>query len=59
MESGQLYELLPDAQGREIRIELVFEHAPNEEAATFLAAAKSQLEAAGVELLPVALPDGY
>lgn len=59
VKSGQLYETLSAAQGREIRIELVFEHALNGAAATFLAAAKNQLEAVGVEFSPAALPEGY
>lgn len=59
VKSGQLYEKLPAAHGRAVRIELVFEHAPNEAAATFLAAAKDQLRAVGVEFSAAALPEGY
>lgn len=58
-ESGQLYETLPAAKGREIRIELVSQHAPNGAADAFLTAAKNQLEAIGVEFLPTALPGAY
>ncbi|MBN6207459.1 hypothetical protein JYK21_13375 [Ralstonia pickettii] len=59
VKSGQLYETLPAAHGRDIRIELVCEHAPNALAATFLIAAKKQLNAVGVEFFAAALPEGY
>ena len=57
--SGQLYEVLPDARDKGIRIELIHEHAPDEKAIEFLTAIKEQLNSIGLEFMATTLPEGY
>lgn len=57
--SGQLVESLPNAKGRPIRIELVQQYQPTENALRFLKAAKQQLEEMGLEFTFHPLPTGY
>ncbi|WP_051711574.1 DUF6572 domain-containing protein [Andreprevotia chitinilytica] len=57
IKSGQFLEVLPNSQGRAIRIELIYQHQPSEEASRFLGAAKKQLDAMGVEFAYSALPE--
>jgi hypothetical protein len=59
IKSGQLIEKLPEAKGRPIRIELVHEHLPTENAHRFVGAATRQLRDIGVQLTIRALPDGF
>jgi putative hemolysin len=57
--SGQLYEMLPEARGKEIRIELIHEHAPNEMVVNFFVAVEKQLKSMGLEFTAKALPEDY
>lgn len=57
--SGQLYAALPDARDREIRIELIHEHALDEKANELLTVVKEQLKSIGLEFTATTLPGGY
>ncbi len=59
IKSGQLFEVLPDSKGREVRIELIYQFQPSEMALRFLSTAKQQLQPMGVELTYKKLPEGY
>ncbi len=57
--SGELARSYPAAEGRQVRIKLVWQHVPNGGAASFFEALEGQLRGAGIEFASVALPDGY
>lgn len=57
--SGQLLEVLPRAKDRPIRIELVQQYKPTENALRFLNAAQQQLAEMGLEFTFHPLPAGY
>jgi hypothetical protein len=59
IKSGQLLEALPESTGRDVRIELIYQHSPIEVALLFLLAAQRQLESLGVEFTYARLPQGY
>jgi len=59
IKSGQLLEALPRAKDRPIRIELVQQHKPTENALRFLNSAKQQLAEMGLEFTYHPLPAGY
>jgi hypothetical protein len=59
VQSGQLLELIPQAKGRSIRIEVIHKHQPTDLASKFLLAAGRQLKAVGIELSNRELPEGY
>ncbi|AMP01568.1 hypothetical protein CAter282_3786 [Collimonas arenae] len=59
IQSGQLLESIPQAEGRAIRISIFCKYKPNESAAIFLRAAQQQLDEVGVGLSFATLPDGY
>jgi hypothetical protein len=56
---GQMLEALPNSKGREIRIEIIYQHHPSDIGGRFLMAAKRQLWAEGVDLVYKALSDKY
>lgn len=59
IKSGQLFEVLPNSQDREVRIELIYQCPLSDMASTFLNAAKQQLQSMGVELTYEPLPENY
>jgi hypothetical protein len=59
IQSGQIVDSLPTAEGKGVRIELIHEHAPNDAARRFISAAQQQLKTLGVEFVAKGLPDGY
>lgn len=59
VQSGQVLEALPGAEGRPIRIRLVHEHEPTDGAKTVLEAVRQQLAEIGLEFSYLGLPTGY
>ena len=59
IKSGQLLESLPHTAGRSIRIELIQQYQPTENALRFLDAAKRQLASMDLEFTFHPLPSGY
>jgi hypothetical protein len=47
VESGEIYSAYPDATGRNVVIDVVLKHRPNDEAASFLEKIRSLIEQAG------------
>ena len=50
IQSGQIFESYPKAQGRQLRIEVVYKHDPTPAALSFLGLAQRATKDAGVEL---------
>ena len=48
IESGELLETYPDAQGRPVRIDVYFQYQPPDEATQFLGKAEATIQNAGV-----------
>lgn len=57
--SGQLVTRLPEAQGRPVKISVMYEHRPPLHAVSFLEAARAQLESLGIRFSHQTLPKGY
>lgn len=57
--SGQLFEVVPNADNRAIRIDIVCKYQPSDLALEFLSAARLQLKSFGIELSFGPLPEGY
>lgn len=58
VESGEVYEHYPEVRGRAIFVEVLFHHAPLEEAVTFLSRAARIVESAGAGFRYRVLPQG-
>jgi hypothetical protein len=57
--SGQIHEALAESRGRRVRIELIHQFPPDDDATRFLEAASRQLSDMDVEFTYHALPAGY
>ena len=57
--SGQLVDVYPAAEGKPVRIKLVWQHVPDAAASRFFEAVGGQLRSAGIEFSQTALPSGY
>lgn len=51
LEGGEIYQVYPDAKGRNVVIELLFKYPPNEHSLEFLAKAGFAIQQAGFELI--------
>jgi hypothetical protein len=59
VESGEILERYPDAEGRPVAIKVVFKHKPDEEGWQFLARAKEVIESAGFTLRHEVFAESY
>ena len=57
--SGQLVQVYPAAEGKQVCIRLVWQRVPNVGAENFFEAVREQLRSVGIEFTHGALPDRY
>jgi len=59
VKTGQLIETLPEADKRQIRINVICQHQPTDSASKFLLAAQGQLKKMGIGFSFGSLPGGF
>lgn len=59
VESGEVFDTLPEAEGKDIQIELITKYKPTEEALHFFGHAEAFLREEGIGFAHRAGPDGY
>ena len=57
--SGQLVQSYPAAEGKPVRINLVWQHVPSGDAPRFFETAGQQLSSVGIQFKQTALPEGF